>query len=97
MDGNLALYPSSIVFLQISIQQVLRKTLLISKEDQFPLSLLIWIGEDISCATQINISPCSDRIEQLHLSVHLTQEPVVRMRFQLASNKQYSLILDLHQ
>jgi len=42
-------------------------------------------------------SPCSDRIDRLNLSVHPTQEPVVRMRFQSASNKQYSPILDLRQ
>jgi hypothetical protein len=97
MDANLALYPSSIVFLQIPIQQVLQKTLLMRQDVQFPLSLSIWIGEDISYATQINDSPCSDRIDRLNLSVHPTQEPVVRMRFQSASNKQYSPILDLHQ
>src|SRR5215475_2788165 len=97
MDGNLALYPSSTVFLQIPIPQVLRKTLLMRKDVQFPLSLSIWIGEDISYATQISDSPCSDRIDRLNLSVHPTQEPVVRMRFQSASNKQYSPILDLHQ
>src|SRR6516162_231921 len=72
MDGNLALYPSSIVFLQIPIQQLFRKTLLIRKGVQFPLSLLIWILEGISYATQINDSPCFDRIHRLNLSVHLT-------------------------
>src|SRR4029078_12372957 len=97
MDGNLALYPSSIVFLQIPIQQALRKTLLTRTDVQFPLSLLIWIGEDISYATRINDSPCSDRIVRLNLSVHLTQEPVVRMPFQSALKKQYSQILDLRQ
>src|SRR5215510_2300707 len=97
MDGNLASYPSRTVSLQIPIQQVLRRTLLINKEIQFPLSLLTWIGEGISCATQINDSPCLDRTHRLNLSVHPTQEPVVRMRFQSALSKQYSPILDLHQ
>ena len=97
MDGNLALYPSSIVFLQIPIQQALRKTLLTRTDVRFPLSLLIWIGEDISYATRINDSPCSDRTARLNLSVHPTQEPVVRMPFQSALKKQYSQILDLRQ
>src|SRR5213594_3409117 len=97
MDGNLPLYPFSTVFLKIPIQEVLRETLLIRKDVQFPLSLLIWIGEDISYATQINNSPCSDRIDRLNLSGHPIQEPVARMPFQSASNKQYSQILDLRQ
>src|ERR1044072_2492481 len=97
MDGNSALSPSPIVFLQIPIQRALRKTLLMRKDVQFPLSRLTWIGEGISCVTQINDSPCLDRIYRLNLSAHLTQEPVVRMRFQSASKKQYSPILDLCQ
>src|SRR6476620_9879181 len=88
MDGNLALYPFSTVFLQIPIQQVLRKTSLMRKDVRFPLSLSIWIGEDISYATQINNFPCSDRIDRLNLSVHHTQGAVARMPFQSALKKQ---------